>query len=187
MTARLVAEYRPDVPRVAWAMGNLQQLPDGGAFVGWGTAGAFTEFAPDGTVRFDASLADGSVTYRAFRFPWVGRPAEPPKRGAHARGGRSDDGARELERRHRGGAVARGRRARGASALRPVAAVRRAGFESAVPLGARRGFVSLVALDAAGRELGRPRCTASERVHLGSPREHLRPFLSLRRGACATR
>ena len=60
-------------------MGNLEQLPDGGAFVGWGTAGAFTEFAPDGTVRFDATLADGSVTYRAFRAPWVGRPAEPPK------------------------------------------------------------------------------------------------------------
>src|SRR4029079_9291181 len=87
LRARLVAESHPESPRVAWAMGNLEQLPDGGAFVGWGTAGAFTEFAPDGTVRYDAALADGSCTYRAFRAPWVGRPAEPPKvavtRGAH--------------------------------------------------------------------------------------------------------
>ncbi|MGZ4389667.1 MAG: arylsulfotransferase family protein, partial [Gaiellaceae bacterium] len=153
MTARLVAEFRADVPRVAWAMGNLQQLPDGGAFVGWGTAGAFTEFAPDGTVRFDASLADGSVTYRAFRFPWVGRPAQPPAvvllrdatgaATAHV----SWNGATE---------VARWRADVGPrrETLRPAVAVRRAGFESAVRLGHRRGFVSLVALDAAGRELG---------------------------------
>ncbi|MGZ4339229.1 MAG: arylsulfotransferase family protein [Gaiellaceae bacterium] len=153
MTARLVAEFRADVPRVAWAMGNLQQLPEGGAFVGWGTAGAFTEFAPDGTVRFDASLADGSVTYRAFRFPWVGRPAQPPAvvllrdatgaATAHV----SWNGATE---------VARWRADVGPrrETLRPAVAVRRAGFESAVRLGHRRGFVSLVALDAAGRELG---------------------------------
>lgn len=153
MSARLVSELRPDVPRVAWAMGNLQQLPDGGAFVGWGTAGAFTEFAPDGTVRFDASLADGSVTYRAFRFPWVGRPAEPPRVALTSDAGGATtahvswNGATE---------VARWRADVGPrrDALRPAAVVRRAGFESAVPLGGRRGFVSLVALDAAGRELG---------------------------------
>jgi hypothetical protein len=152
MTARLVAEYQPDNPRVAWAMGNLEQLPDGGAFVGWGTAGAFTVFGPDGTVRFDASLADGSVTYRAFRAPWVGRPAEPPKvaitrDGAGAIAHVSWNGATE---------VARWRADVGPwqNALRPVATARRRGFETALRLGGRKGFLAVTALDAAGKVLG---------------------------------
>jgi Arylsulfotransferase (ASST) len=152
MTARLVAELQPDSPRVAWAMGNLELLPDGGAFVGWGTAGAFTEFAPDGTVRFDASLADGSVTYRAFRAPWVGRPAEPPKvvltrdaGGAVAHV--SWNGATE---------VAKWRVDMGArqAALRPVASVRRTGFETGLRLGSRKGYLAVTALDGAGKVLG---------------------------------
>ncbi|HZU19798.1 MAG TPA: arylsulfotransferase family protein [Gaiellaceae bacterium] len=152
MTARLVGEFRLPQPRVAWAMGNLQQLPDGGAFVGWGTAGAYTEFAPDGSVRYDASLADGAVTYRAFRAPWVGRPAEPPavvvRHGASgATAYVSWNGATE---------VARWRADVGPhrDVLRPVVTVRRAGFETAVHLGRRKGVVALTALDAAGRELG---------------------------------
>jgi hypothetical protein len=151
-TAKLVAEFQPDSPRVAWAMGNVEQLPDGGAFVGWGTAGAFTEFAPDGTVRFDAALADGSVTYRAFRAQWVGRPAEPPKVAISRDSGGavahvSWNGATE---------VARWRADMGSrrNALHPVATARRAGFETAVRLGARKGYVALTALDAAGTLLG---------------------------------
>jgi Arylsulfotransferase (ASST) len=151
-TARLVGEYRPDNPRIAWAMGNLEQLPDGGAFVGWGTAGAFTEFAPDGTVRFDATLADGSVTYRAFRAPWIGRPAEPPKVAITREAGGavahvSWNGATE---------VAKWRADMGSrrTALRPVVTARRAGFETAVSLGSRKGYLAVTALDAAGKALG---------------------------------
>jgi hypothetical protein len=133
-------------------MGNFEQLPDGGAFVGWGTAGAFTEFAPDGTVRFDATLADGSVTYRAFRAPWVGRPAEPPKVVVTRDAGGavvhvSWNGATE---------VARWRADMGSrqNALRPVVTKRRTGFETIVPLGSRRGYLALTALDVAGKPLG---------------------------------
>ena len=154
MTARLVAEYQPSAQRTSWAMGNLQQLPDGGVFVGWGTAGAFTEFAPDGTVRFDATFADGTSTYRAFRSPWVGKPAAPPavaitRNASGLTAHVSWNGATE---------VARWRAEIGAfpHALHPVATVRRTGFETAVPLGRWHGFgfVSLVALDAHGARLG---------------------------------
>ena len=96
-----------------------------------GTAGAFTEFAPDGTVRFDASLADGSVTYRAFRAPWVGRPAEPPKVAITRQGGSaiahvSWNGATE---------VAKWRADMGSrqSALHPVATARRTGVRDGGP------------------------------------------------------
>jgi hypothetical protein len=152
MSAKLVGEYQPETPRITWAMGNLEQLPDGGAFVGWGTAGSFTEFAPDGTVRLDATLADGSVTYRAFRAPWIGRPAEPPKvvvtrdaGGAVAHV--SWNGATEVARWR----VDMGSRQNG---LHPVATVRRSGFETTVRLGNRKGYVALTALDAAGKVLG---------------------------------
>jgi hypothetical protein len=152
MSARLVGEYQPESPRVAWAMGNFEQLPDGGAFVGWGTAGAFTEFAPDGTVRFDATLADGSVTYRAFRASWTGRPVEPPRVAITRDAGGaiahvSWNGATE---------VARWRADMGSwrTALHPVATARRTGFETTVRLGGRTGYVALTALDAAGQVLG---------------------------------
>ena len=109
MTASLVGQYLPPQGRSTWAMGNVQQLPGGGAFVGWGTFGAFTEFTAAGTVCFDASFGDGSVTYRAFRFPWVGRPTGRPA--IAARTWRfHDERLRELERGDRDRLLARRRR-----------------------------------------------------------------------------
>jgi hypothetical protein len=57
--------------------GDFELLPDGGAFVGWGGVRRVTEFAPDGTVRFELKLPYGD-TYRGFRLPWEGRPATKP-------------------------------------------------------------------------------------------------------------
>lgn len=61
----------------AGAMGNLQQLPDGHTFSGWGTAGHISEFAPNGDMLYDATLTDG--TYRAFLNEWGGDPVTPPR------------------------------------------------------------------------------------------------------------
>ena len=153
MTASLVTVYQPPEPRLGWAMGNVQQLPDGGVFVGWGTAGSFTEFTPDGQVRFDAALADGSVTYRAFRYAWVGRPDGRPAIGVTPNGDgtatvhASWNGATEVARwQVRGGAHA--------AKLRRLQTAQRAGFETAITVPAASGFVAVAALDAHGRELG---------------------------------
>ena len=153
MTATLVREYRPANPPTAWAMGNVEQLPDGGVFVGWGTAGSFTEFAPDGTVRFDAALADGSSTYRAFRASWVGKPTELPRvavtrdsRGAVAHV--SWNGATEV-------ATWRADLGSYGKPFRPVAAAPRSAFETTLRLGHRTGLLAVTALDAAGKALGR--------------------------------
>jgi hypothetical protein len=78
MTAELVQVYETPTARLATALGNVQQLPHGGVFVGWGLAGAISEFAPDGTLLFDAMLGNGAATYRAFRVPWTGTPATAP-------------------------------------------------------------------------------------------------------------
>jgi hypothetical protein len=74
----LVEQWSPAVARAGWAMGNVQQLDDGGVFIGWGTDGSFSEFGPDGRLRFDARFGDGSVGYRAYRLDWRARPSGTP-------------------------------------------------------------------------------------------------------------
>ena len=63
---------------------TCELLPDGGALVGWGGVRRVTEFAPDGTVRFELKLPYGD-TYRAFRLPWHGRPGRAARRGRRRR------------------------------------------------------------------------------------------------------
>lgn len=150
----LAQEYLPVVRRSAWAMGNVQELPDGGVLVGWGTAGGMTEFDPQGNVRFDASFADGSSSYRIFRFPWQGiapgRPAvnlaEDPSGALTARV--SWNGATD---------VARWQLLSGPSAgsLAERASAPRSGFETAVTVARPSTHVAVAALDAKRRLLGR--------------------------------
>jgi len=77
MTATLVGEYTHPDKLFANAGGNMQVLPNGNVFVGWGRALVFSEFRKDGELLFSASFpANGS--YRAFRFPWSGHPSDRP-------------------------------------------------------------------------------------------------------------
>ena len=57
--------------------GDLELLPDGGAFVGWGGIRKLTEFSPAGKVRFQMTLPYGD-TYRGYRLPWTGDPGDKP-------------------------------------------------------------------------------------------------------------
>jgi hypothetical protein len=78
MKATLVREYiHPDKLK-ADASGNAQVLENGNVFVGWGRALAVSEFSHDGTLLFDARLQPDNRSYRAFRFPWNGRPSDRP-------------------------------------------------------------------------------------------------------------
>jgi hypothetical protein len=150
--ATYVEEYLAPVPRTTWAMGNVQQLDDGGVMIGWGTAGSFTEIGPDGVIRLDASFADGSVTYRAFRFELDASPKGLPATEVVA----SPDGSLTLYVSWNGATqVAKWQLLAGADAtsMKPAGTVRRAGFETAIPLPPRSGAVSVVALDAQGRRL----------------------------------
>jgi hypothetical protein len=145
MLAGLVAEYKPPQPRLVWAMGNAQQLPDGGMFVDWGTAGAYTEFGPHGDVRYDASFADGSVSYRAFRFPWSAAPAERP---AVAVTGSAGD--RSLHVSWNGATHVHDWVARTVLGNKVVAQARRTGFETILRVPATRGAVFVNAVDSTG-------------------------------------
>ncbi len=152
MTADLVQVYATPNPRLAIALGDVQQQPNGNVFVGWGAAGPFSEFSQDGTLRFDATFGDGSVSYRAFRFPWAARPSTRPRIAVvgnhdgtitvHA----SWNGATEV-------AHWQLRAGRSANRLEAVRTVQRTGFETEITVPAAH-TVSVFALDADGKTLG---------------------------------
>lgn len=152
-TAQLVAEYRAGEPRLAWAMGNAQQLADRGMFVGWGMHPTFSEIGPDGAVRFDARFRGASVSYRATRSGWVGRPATRPDAALV----RTADGVPAVYASWNGATeVARWRVFAGTrrNDLRLVRTVPRRGFETAIALPALPAYAQVVAQDASGSLLG---------------------------------
>ncbi|MGH2533183.1 MAG: arylsulfotransferase family protein [Thermomicrobiales bacterium] len=78
MTATLAREYIHPTEILSISQGNMQMLPNGNAFVGWGSAPVFSEFGPDGSLRFNGRFPTHIHSYRAFRYPWTGLPSEAP-------------------------------------------------------------------------------------------------------------
>lgn len=78
MTATLAREYIHPTGILATSQGNMQLLPNGNVFIGWGSAPVFSEFTADGELIFNGRFPQGGNSYRAYRMPWRGQPAEPP-------------------------------------------------------------------------------------------------------------
>jgi Arylsulfotransferase (ASST) len=157
--ADLVAAYARPEPLVSEAMGGVQALPNGNTLVNWGLEPFVTELRPDGTVALDLRLPESTMSYRAYRLPWRGRPVVPPAV-ALARAGRrvrvfvSWNGSTDTVRwRVLGG--------ESSARLRPLVTVRRSGFETSITLSRPPAYIQLVALDAAGRVLARSRVVRS--------------------------
>jgi len=72
------ADTHPNPPLLAASQGNMQTLPDGNTVVGFGGVPDISEFAPNGTLLFDAHLPYDMIFYRAYRSPWGGQPQVPP-------------------------------------------------------------------------------------------------------------
>ena len=129
-------------------LGNAQMLGNGDVFVGWGGAQYVTEFTRSGAIAFDARLPHGGQSYRAFRFPWVGRPIDRPTVAARAHVLHASwNGATE---------VASWQLLQGASAsdLQSSPPVPRTGFETMLPLAPQTRRAAVVALDRSGAPLG---------------------------------
>jgi Arylsulfotransferase (ASST) len=131
-------------------MGNVQLLENGNAFVGWGSEPYFTEFASDGTIRFDATLPRGGENYRAFRFPWVGRPATPPTLVRS----RSDGMLHASWNGATGVAAWQLRSGSTPGSLQTTLTIPKHGFETAITAPAGGGYAAASALDARGAPLG---------------------------------
>jgi hypothetical protein len=150
-TATLVAQEMHSPALTASFEGNVQALPGGDEFVGWGQQPYFTEYDRSGQVVFDARFVDDNSSYRAFRFPWTGTPSAPPDVAASTSGASTTvyaswNGATE---------VSSWRVETGATPTRllPAAAAARQGFETQIEIPAAP-YVAVQALDGHGRVLG---------------------------------
>jgi Arylsulfotransferase (ASST) len=153
MRASLVHEYTHPDKMYADAAGNMQVLPNGDAFVGWGRALAVSEFSREGDLLFDARLLPENRTYRAFRFPWTGHPAGGPAVAAE----RISEDEVELYASWNGGteveswAVLTGERP---DQLQPLGAIPRDGFETAMVARTSDRYVAVQARDRFGQTRG---------------------------------
>src|SRR5262249_19333130 len=128
----LVRAYIHPQGLLSGSQGNMQMLPKGHVFVGWGQNPWFTEFDAAGHVVFAGYFAKDADSYRAYRLTWRGRPATRPAIAARRTGGRvtvyaSWNGATNIMRWQ----VLAGRSAR---SLKPVRTVPRTGFETAIEI-----------------------------------------------------
>ena len=154
-TATLVSQLTHGPPLVAASQGNLQLLPGGSWFVGWGQEPFLSEFGPEGALLFDAHFPQGDESYRGFRLPWTGRPVHGPSlafQPAAGGGGTayaSWNGATEVS-------AWRLLAGPSPSSLTAVTVVARTGFETAIalPAGTPGPYVAVEALDSAGAALG---------------------------------
>src|SRR5918998_3491956 len=153
MRASLVREYTHPDKQYADAAGNMQVLPNGNVFVGWGRALAISEFSHEGELLFDASLLRKNKSYRAFRFPWSGRPSDQPAAVAERVSENelevyaSWNGATEVERWE----VLAGPRV---GRLQSLGSVPRDGFETAMVARTPDAYVAAQARDSSGHVLG---------------------------------
>jgi hypothetical protein len=153
MKATLVREYTHPEKQYADAAGNMQVLPNGNVFVGWGRALTISEFSENGQLLFDASLLRKNKSYRAFRFPWSARPNDQPAAVAErvseveVRVYASWNGATEVAT----WAVLAGKHQ---DRLESLGQVPRNGFETAMVVRTSDPYVAVRAKDRLGRTLG---------------------------------
>jgi outer membrane protein assembly factor BamB len=154
-TATLAQQLvRTSGPLITFSQGDSQALPGGGWMVGWGGLPNMTEFDSHGQIVYDAQLPTGEFSYRSYRLPWAGQPAQPPALLAkHAAAGdevsASWNGATT---------VAFWQVLGGSSAahLKPVARKPRSGFETTIGV-APANFFQVRALSASGGVLASSR------------------------------
>jgi hypothetical protein len=152
-TVNVARQFVGPQPVVTISQGSARVLPNGNMFVGWGNAPSFSEFAPDGRLLFSGSMAGPRFqSYRAFKYPWVGRPPGAPAMAASSAAGATTvyaawNGATEIANwRVLGGSSA--------DSLAPLGTVAWNGLETQMRATPAQQFVSVEALDASGKVIG---------------------------------
>ena len=82
MKAHLLHEYIHPRGKLAGSRGSMQITENGNAFVGWGALPEMSEYSHDGLPLYHSKFAlvsSSQFSYRAFKFPWVGKPYWGPK------------------------------------------------------------------------------------------------------------
>ncbi len=151
-TVTVTARYIYAKGYAAAYMGNMQLLPNGNVFIGWGSQPNFTEYSKSGKLLLNGVFPGSDLSYRAEVAQWTGLPLYPPS-GAVRRSGTgttvyaSWNGAtRVASWRVLGGESAGG--------LSTVASSARKGFETAVPVKGHYAVYEVQALGQSGKILG---------------------------------
>jgi hypothetical protein len=154
-TATLVGELTHEPSLVVESQGNVQALPGGDWFVGWGQEPFFSELSPEGKLLFDARFPAHIQSYRSFRFQWTGTPEHRPAFTLVPGG----TGAGTVYASWNGATLVSSWRVEaGASAgsLHAILTAPRTGFETAIALpgGTIGPYLAVQALNAAGAVIG---------------------------------
>jgi hypothetical protein len=158
-TDTLLAQFTHPTPISSGSQGNIESLPGGDFFVGWGPVPDVSEFSASGQLLFDAHMPPRYQSYRAFRFPWTGTPSEPPAVAvAPVAAGQpgASVGVLDVFASWNGATqVAAWRVYGGASAttLAPVATAPRSGFETTIATPRAYAYIAVQALGPAGEVL----------------------------------
>jgi hypothetical protein len=141
-------------PLLAASQGNMQTLADGNTLVGYGSVPAISEYDRAGSLLLDAHQPFDMSFYRAFRFPWSGRPLTPPAVLASL----NSTGEETIVHASWNGAtdVASWRVLAGGhpGSLMAQATITDGGFESSTTLPEKHAYVAVQALDSTGHVLG---------------------------------
>ena len=147
-------------PIFAQTQGNLERLPDGNWWIGWGNVNESSEVTPGGRLLLEAHTPAGSESYRTLRYPWSATAPGSPQIALR----RAHDGSTTVYASWNGAtAVARWRLEVGATPreLRAAGSVARSGFESVLRAPGSAAYVAVIALGARGRALGSSRARAT--------------------------
>ncbi len=155
-TATLVDQYPRGPNFDALYMGNIEPLPGGNEFVGWGSTPYFSEFSASGKLLLDGVLPGSDLSYRTRREVWRGLPLDPPAAAVRHQGGQtiayvSWNGATQVV----AWRVVAARAGAGRHAV--LARQPKSGFETAIRLPQSGQTLEVQALDARGRVIGSSR------------------------------
>jgi hypothetical protein len=153
MSAKLAREYTYPDKLLCETQGNVQVLPNGNVFVGWGSEPVYSEFDADGKLLFSAAFPTESESYRAFRLQWSGQPTDDPAMAV-------ESGPEEevtLYASWNGATEVTTWQVLAGSApdqLEVLASAPRQGFETVITVHTTEPYVSLMAVNSSGKVLG---------------------------------
>jgi len=147
--------------------GNMQLLPNGNQFMGWGQQPFYSEFSRTGKLLLSVRFPDPDESYRAYRYKWAGHPSTKPLVAARPSG----SGTRVYASWNGATAVAAWRIWAGTTSHRLKVVVRRvarAGFETAKTIHAGP-LVKVQALNSKGKVIGTSRAVRRQNTSGNAP------------------
>jgi hypothetical protein len=155
----VLTQYEHQPALSSGSQGNIETLPGGNLFLGWGSEPYFSEYTPSGQQIFDAHFHGSYQAYRGYRFQWTGAPSGAPAIAASTSAGHTtvyaswNGDTRTASWRVLAGPTK--------TALAPVANAARTGFETTIKTPSKAHFVAVQALDSSGTVIGTSRTTNS--------------------------